>query len=100
MMQWGWGGGAWGWGWSLVMGLVFLAFIAAIVVGIVLVVRGLTGGHSQTPAQWASSAPPTAPLPPAQTVAASSALHLLEERYARGEIDREEFLERKHDLQS
>jgi putative membrane protein len=82
------------------MGLMSLVFVVAIVVGIVLVVHALTRGHSHTTAHWASSAPPTAPLPPAQTVAASSALHLLEERYARGEIDREEFLERKHDLQS
>lgn len=29
-----------------------------------------------------------------------SALQILEERYARGDIDRQEFLAREHDLQS
>ena len=99
MMQWGWGGGAWGWGWSLVMGLMFLVFIVVIVVGIVLVVRALSGGHSHPGGQWVSLPLPQAPATAAQAVK-SSALHLLEERYARGEIDRTEFLERKHDLTS
>ncbi|MHB9149942.1 MAG: SHOCT domain-containing protein [Thermoleophilia bacterium] len=82
-----WGFGAFGWA-SMILMLAFLAFV---VVGVVLLVRGL-GGSS-------GSAPPTRreePRPEAPRRAA--ALDVLEERYARGELDREEFVQRKKDL--
>jgi putative membrane protein len=97
MMQWGWGGG--GWGWGLAGSLLSLLFILAVIVGIVLVVRALTGGHSHTGGQMTSGPPQSGPTLPTQAPP-SPALRLLEERYARGEIDREEFLTRKRDLTS
>jgi len=80
-------GGGWVFGW-----IIMLAVVALIVVGVILLVRGLSGrdGHSQA---GQSQGPPSSGGP-----APKSALHVLEERYARGEIDREEFLQRKQDL--
>jgi len=86
--MWGWGNG-WGAAGEALMVIVMLAVLALIVVGIILLVRGLSG-----PNQSAQNLPP-GPPPPQST---SKALQVLEERYARGEIDREEFLQRKQDL--
>ncbi len=78
MMGWGMGYGM-GWLWTILM----IAFWIAIIVGIVLLIRWLilstrtqphTGRHEE------------------------SALEILKKRYARGEIDREEFEQRKKDL--
>ena len=74
MMGWAWG--AWGIGMSLMMLLFWGVVIAAIVVGI----RWLLGQ--------------TRPAPPRP----DTALDILRERYARGEISREEFEQRKRDL--
>ena len=69
------GHGYWGGpGWGIVAGLVWLAFLALVVVLVVSLVRNRPG------------AGPTA---------GSSAIRMLEERYARGEISRDEFLERR-----
>ena len=69
-----WGGGAW------FMGpVMMLFFFAIVVVLVVLLVRWLWPGH----AAGSSGAN------------AKSALTILEERYARGEIDKEEFEEKK-----
>ncbi len=86
----GFGGGGYGW-----VGVVLtLVFLALIVVGIVLVARGRGGGGGDRVA-----GPPTGPEEyPPQASARSTALAVLEERYARGEIDREEFMTRKTDL--
>ena len=61
--------------------LASLLFVALIAVGVVLVVRALRG---QT------GAPSGAPAP--------DALGILQSRYARGEIDRDEFEERRSTL--
>lgn len=91
-MMWdgGWGmGGAGG-----MIGLVImLAVVALIVVGVVLLVRGLGGRHDS-----GQYGPPAGQQPPPGGYAPQSALQVLEERYARGEIDREEFLQRRQDL--
>ena len=95
--------------------LVVLVVIGLVVAGIVLLVRSYThkpeqrqpgpshpfppttGGPMSPPAPPRPfGPPPTAPARPAP----DSALRLLEERYARGEIGREEFLQRRADLLS
>lgn len=70
-----WGDGWWGFG----MGLVWLVFLGLIVVGIVLATRGSSDREERGPG-------------------GRSALDLLDERFARGEIDREEYEERKRVL--
>jgi putative membrane protein len=75
-------------------GLLMLVFFVALVVGVILIVRALLANQSRGSA-W-QSAPPS----PSQGYEAPSALETLEQRYARGEIDRTEFLERKHGLTS
>ncbi len=68
-----WGGG-WGWGHMIFGPLMMIAFVGAIVVVAVLLIRwlgrGSTGPARKTP------------------------LDILQERFARGEIDKEEFEER------
>ncbi|MHB0981053.1 MAG: SHOCT domain-containing protein [Thermoleophilia bacterium] len=94
----GWNGGGWNGGgaWGPAGDLLSLVFLAALVVGVILIVRALFASPSRGP-EWRPSGPPPVDRgyyePP-------SALRVLEERYARGEIDRQEFLERKNDLQS
>ena len=56
-----------------------LLFIALIVVGVAMVVRAFRGQRSDV------ADPRGSPV----------AMHILEDRYARGEIDREEFEERR-----
>lgn len=69
-MMWGWWDGGWGWLW---MSLSMVAFWALVVALIVWGVRALR-----------------APAPPER-----DAVAILEERFARGEIDREELEERR-----
>ena len=77
-MMWGsWGAGWWG----FVMGLVMLVFVALLIVGIVVLVRSSAGG---APRNTESSG--------------GRALDILDERFARGEIDVEEYEERKRIL--
>jgi putative membrane protein len=75
----------WGWGWSaMVFGPVFMLFLlAAGIAVIVLLVRWLGG-------PWHSAPPSHAP--------GRTALDILKERYARGEIDKAEFEERRRVL--
>ena len=76
--------GEWGWGWGhMIFGSLFmLLFWAAIIVGIVVVIRWLVGaGHT------AAGSPRF-----------DAALDILRERFARGEIDKEEYDERKRHL--
>tara|TARA_R110001599_G_scaffold349341_2_gene577625 strand:+ start:2155 stop:2388 length:234 start_codon:yes stop_codon:yes gene_type:complete len=74
-----WNGGSW-----MFFGpLMMIVFIAAIVAVVVLVVRWLGGpGHGAAPHP-----------PPGRTP-----LDILKERFARGEIDKEEFEERRRTL--
>lgn len=77
-MMWGpWDGGWWGFG----MGLGMLLFLALIVVGIVLLVRSTV-------------------TPPEPRREGKTALDILDERFARGEIDRQEYEERRALLES
>ncbi len=86
--MWGWGDG-WGDAGGALMMIIMLAVLALIVVGVVLLVRGLTT-HSHVQ-EGSSQGQPTG-------LGSSSALQVLEQRYARGEIQREEFLQRRQDL--
>ena len=78
---WGMGPGMMGWGW---FGPLFmLVFWVLIVVLIILLVRRLvSAGH------------PNVTGPPQE----NSALEILKKRYARGEINKEEFEDKKKDL--
>lgn len=67
--------GWWGPGWGLFAGLAWAAFWVLVILIVVGLVRGRGSGAAGT--------------------GSAQALRLLEERYARGEIDREEFLERR-----
>jgi putative membrane protein len=70
----------WGWGWG--MGLSMILFWALIIVAIVALVRWLNG-RDRAGDDQRSEKP----------------LDVLKRRYARGEIDKEEFHERKRVLQ-
>jgi len=80
--QWGMIGGWGGYGFGLIHMVVWVVILIAIIVGVVWLVRAMAaqGGHH--------------PLPPRR----SPGLDVLEERYARGEINREEYLQKKRDI--
>jgi len=80
MMDWGngmWGGGNW------VMILFSIAFLVAVIVGIVFVVRALSGGGSGGDQQVRQPETPE---------------ELVRRRYAAGEINREEYEQKLRDL--
>lgn len=79
-----WNDSGWGWGGWVAMGLMMLAVVAVIVLLVVLVTR----------TQRESSAP----MPPASS--ASAAERTLDERFARGEIDADEYRTRREVLRS
>jgi putative membrane protein len=74
----GWGYGM-GWFWPIIM----VAFWIAVIVAIVFLIRWLIK-TPRTGEQWARPE--------------DSALEILKRRYARGEIDKQEFEEKKKDL--
>ena len=83
--EWGHGPGMMGWGYGMGwFGIIIMAaFWVAIIVGIIFLIRWLvvstrSGSHGAIPGD--------------------SALEILKERYARGEINKEEFEEKKKDL--
>lgn len=84
-----WWDGAWGW-WMGMMGvgmlLILLVFLALLVGGVYLIARAVRGDDRRRSADLA------------RIGQRSNALSILEERYARGEIDREEFEQRRRDL--
>jgi putative membrane protein len=70
----------WGWGHMIFGSVMMVLFWGGIIVLIVLAVRWMGGGTSH------------GPVPPSSQ---KSALDILERRFAQGEIDKEEFEERK-----
>jgi putative membrane protein len=77
-----WGGG----GYGMIFGPLFMILVLVLVIAAaVIIARGLGGA-------W-YSAPPPHQLPPGRTP-----LDILKERYARGEINKEEFEERRRVL--
>ena len=76
---------SWGW-WGMVFGpLMMIAIVAAIVVVVVLILRWLGGVNAGTS------------MPPAGT-AAKTPLDILKERFAKGEIEKDEFEEKRRIL--
>jgi putative membrane protein len=72
-------GGDWAWPF---MGLIPLLFLAAVVLVVVWLVRSSTAFPSDRPS----------------VERGSRALHALQERYARGEIGRDEYMQKKNDI--
>ncbi len=81
-MMWSWDGNGWWWNWwFLAHGLYSLVSLAIIIAVVIVLARILGGSHRAHPHM-------------------SSARAILEERYAKGEIDRDEYLQKKQDLGS
>ena len=86
-MMWNWGNSGWGWGWGwgmwLTMMLFMLAFLAVAVWAVVMLTRSGT------------SRPPNHD----HVEHASDPKRILDERFARGDIDEDEYRKRKDVLQ-
>lgn len=79
-MMWSWDGNGWWWNWwFLAHGISSLLSLVVIIVVVIVLARILGGSHR-----------PHLQNSPARTI--------LEERYAKGEIDRDEYLQKKQDL--
>lgn len=93
-MMWWWGGD-----WSLGhwLGIGFMSvFWIAVIVGVIFLIRRA----SSRPEAYGPPPGVQPPAPGSPSAASRESLRILEERYAKGEIDREEFLQRKTDLTS
>jgi putative membrane protein len=77
-------GGGMGWGGWLTMGVVMLVFWGLVIAGVVLLVRSVGHRHEVTH----------------EPVGPTAALRILEERFARGEIDADEYSRRRQLLSS
>ena len=85
-MMYDWGGGGWGPGAWVAMGLMMLVFWGLVAALVVYVIRNV-GHHADSHAVIDN---------PRQ----DQALHILDERFARGEIDAEEYRARRDLLRS
>ena len=80
-----WDGGGMGSGGWLAMGLMMVVFWTVVIAAVVIVVRGASHSHADLTATLAAPDP---------------ALRILDERFARGEIDAEEYAQRRDLLRS
>lgn len=79
-----WGGYGYDWGWGMGFGMISMVlFWVLVILGIVILVR------------WIAAGTPGVGHPQAKT-----ALDILKERYARGEIGRDEFEQKKRDIET
>ena len=76
----------WGWGYGMIFGPLFMILWLAVVIAVVVLLVRWLGGP------WPGTTPPHHP-PPGRTP-----LDILKERFARGEIDKNEFEERRRVL--
>jgi putative membrane protein len=76
------------WGWMVLGGLLMVFFWGALIVAVVLAVQALTRAGSRRPVE-ATGTPDATP---------GRALEILKERYARGEITKEQYDSMRHDL--
>jgi uncharacterized membrane protein len=91
-----WGhGGAWGAG-GWLMGIGMIVILAAFVLLVVYLVRSMTNQQTQThpPAYYAAPSPQQT----AQQQPVEGAKDIVQRRYASGEIEREEYLQKLKDL--
>ncbi len=72
----------WGFGWMMFMPVFMIVFWGLVIWGVVAVVQGISRGGGPGPA----------------VAREESALEILKRRYARGEIDKEEYEDKKRDL--
>lgn len=70
-------------GWGLGGGIMMIIFWATIIISIIWIVREVVGKNNSDKTRYGKSA-----------------IEILEERYAKGEIDKKEFEEKKRDLSS
>lgn len=89
MFGYGWDGGGWGWGAWVFMSVFMVLVWGAIVTAVVLVVRSVRDRHAPYPPY------PPAPSPQSPGEGVDQALRLLDERFARGEIDEDEYTRRR-----
>jgi putative membrane protein len=71
--------GGWGYGYGAIHMIVWVVILIAIIVGIVWLVRSIAAPGGRLPRR-------------------SAGLDVIEERYARGEINRDEYLQKKKDI--
>ena len=84
------GGHMWGdrmWGGGMIFGPLLMIFYIALLVGVIIIV-----------VRWLSGSSLGGHLPPSKSE--DNALNILKERFARGEIDKDEFDERRRALES
>jgi putative membrane protein len=89
---WGYGGygmgpgmmGGYGYGHGFIGTILLAIVVAAVVIGIIVLIRGTSAGHR----------------PHGGGTSTDEAMDILRSRYAKGEIDKEEFEERKKALQA
>ncbi len=91
----GYGSDSWGAGGWLLMALLMLGFWSVVVFGVIAVIRSLQD-NPQARSHPSQSPPPTPPT----AAPTSDAERLLAERFARGEIDAEEYTARRDLLRS
>ena len=78
-----WGNMGWGWsgGWGILGGVHMILWWVLLILGIIVLVKWLAGGPARD-----------------ERGTGSRALEILKERYARGEIGKEEFEQKKRDI--